>query len=625
MRYPKEKKPTAYIEKPKEPVILLIGFHQVPFEEETAWISQGIAGLVPNFLRLAGRHTIIDNQTLTQLLPKVDMSLMFEPIPEKEGNELCTLIQCDRLIYVYFTKENDVLRFHILDKQKEEKAEEELLGRVDDLPGVSRALTRLLAQRLGTNIDNYSEWDWYRFFPSSQSAFQFALLGNIYYSQSWFYTASVYLKKAMELDPQYPTAYSLLAQIYMFKDEIELVPPLLEKILSQDKNNYFQWYLLGIAYDYLGKNQEAIQCLEKSIAINPNFAEASSALAVLYSQEGLEAERWTALRKFLRSNPYTGGEIAAAEKYIRQFSIDPVTRLVSEKLRRHQVENTIFAQYQEEYEKNLEYLDSWNTTAGNPFQPHLVAFSPSQTIWVFGTKGIAQEFSLSGELLNQRVWQELLYPTGVTWGADKKTMYIADEVADLIHQYSNGALKPWSSEVRKPRGICILNGRFYTVNERNDEVTILDSSGKKIGSFSLPVRKTTKTGRYRGIFCAANGKIYVPEGLSNIIYVLTPSGQTVKQIGGYGFGPGEFGALTSAFVDSTGKIYTTEDFTHRIQVLDAEGTPIAITGQLGSLPGQFQTPVSIIAVPGSLFPDGKIRIFVADREGFRIQIFRLKK
>ncbi|MFN4182752.1 MAG: tetratricopeptide repeat protein, partial [bacterium] len=550
------------------------------------------------------------------------MYQFFEPVPEKELDELCRLLQCDRWIYVYFTGEGETITAIVQDKQKEKLEREEVMGSRKDLTQFSRALMERLLERLGIDR-NISPWIWRRFIPSQAEAFHPAMMGLLYLSLGWYYLAEAYLKESLRKDEDFSTAYSFLAEIYLAKDRVDEVPPLLEKILERDKDNYFQWYLLGVAYDYLGKKDLAVESLKKALAINPSFGEASSLLAIIYSQQGKEEERWKALSLFLHSNPYTGGQIRAAQRYVRQFAGDPVTRLVKGKLLRHQVESEVLTAEQRKLYESLEYLDSWSTASLNIFQPHLLVVSPKKTLWVFGEEGKAVEFSLKGETLRQVQWKEVIYPSGVTWD-DNGVMYIADELGDAIYQFVQDNLKLWSSEVRSPKGICVYRNKFYTVEERDDRLVVLNSEGKVKQFYPLPVRLTTKKNRYGGLECK-NGKLYIPATLSNYIYVLSTTGEKLGQIGGYGSGPGEFTALVSLFEDEEGNLYTTEHYVHRIQILDARGYPRAMKGKLGELPGEFQKPSSIVAIEGSTFPDGKTRVYVADTDGNRIQVFRWKR
>ncbi|MHA2610383.1 MAG: tetratricopeptide repeat protein [bacterium JZ-2024 1] len=621
IRYQKEKA-SVYIEKPKEPVVLLTGFHSVPFREEDVWIYAGLSNIVPNFLRLSGKYAFLDNESLTVLMPGLTMYQFFEPAPEKELDELCQLLQCDRWIYVYFTGEGEAITAIIRDKQKGKIDEEEVVGTRKDLTEFSRELMERLLERLEIER-NISPWIWRRFIPSHAEAFRPAMMGLLYLTLGWYYLSEEYLKEALRKDENFSTGYSLLAEIYLAKDRVDEVPPLLEKILARDTDNYFQWYLLGIAYDYLGQKERAIESLKRSLAINPNFGEASSLLAILYSQQGREEERWKALSQFLRSNPYTGGQIRAAQRYVRQFAGDPVTRLVKGKLVRHQVETDVLTSEQRKLYESLEYLDSWSTASFNIFQPHLLVVSPKKTLWVFGEEGKAAELSLNGEILRQVQWKEIISPSGVTWDHNG-VMYIADELGDAIYQIVQNNPKLWSSEVRSPKGICMYQNEFYTVQERDDRLVVLNSRGKVKQFYRLPVRLTTKRNRYGALVCR-NGTLYIPATLSNYIYVLNTNGEKLREIGGYGSGPGEFAALVSLFEDEEGNLYTTEHYVHRIQILDARGYPRAMKGKLGELPGEFQKPSGIVAIEGRKFSDGATRVYVADTDGNRIQVFRWKR
>ena len=58
------------------------------------------------------------------------------------------------------------------------------------------------------------------------------------------------------------------------------------KAIELEPNNYRAWFLLGVAYDYQGKNQKGNECYRKALEINPDCIEALVNLGTNYSKEG---------------------------------------------------------------------------------------------------------------------------------------------------------------------------------------------------------------------------------------------------------------------------------------------------------------------------------------------------
>jgi peptidylamidoglycolate lyase len=93
---------------------------------------------------------------------------------------------------------------------------------------------------------------------------------------------------------------------------------------------------------------------------------------------------------------------------------------------------------------------------------------------------------------------------------------------------------------------------------------------------------------------------------------------TLGQVGVAGSDRGHFDKPTDMAVLPTGDIFVTDGYGNRRVVhFDAKGKYVKEWGEEGNKPGQFALPHSIVA-------DSKRRLYVADRENARIQIFDTK-
>ncbi len=90
---------------------------------------------------------------------------------------------------------------------------------------------------------------------------------------------------------------------------------------------------------------------------------------------------------------------------------------------------------------------------------------------------------------------------------------------------------------------------------------------------------------------------------------------TLGEFGRAGNDEKHFDRPTDVTVLPNGEIYVTDGYGNRRVVrFDAAGRYIAQWGQAGTGPGQFAPPHAIVA-------DSRIRLYVADRENARIQVF----
>ena len=117
------------------------------------------------------------------------------------------------------------------------------------------------------------------------------------------------------------------------------------------------------------------------------------------------------------------------------------------------------------------------------------------------------------------------------------------------------------------------------------------------------------------------GNIWTANITDHVIRKHSPDGKlllTIGQIGVAGADRGHFNKPTDMVVLPSGDIFVTDGYGNRRVVhFDANGKYISEWGQEGNQPGQFALPHSIVA-------DSDGRLYVADRENARIQIFDTK-
>ncbi len=148
-----------------------------------------------------------------------------------------------------------------------------------------------------------------------------------------------------------------------------------------------------------------------------------------------------------------------------------------------------------------------------------------------------------------------------------------------------------------------------------------DQSGKPLrhfgqGLFVFP----------HGFFVDADGNVWVTDaqgkdGKGHQVFKFSPDGKVLMSLGKPGIAgnqTGEFNQPSDVVVGPTGDIFVADghdpDSNHRIVKFSKDGTFIKTWGKKGSGRGEFDTPHALAF-------DSKGRLFVADRENNRIQIF----
>ncbi len=117
------------------------------------------------------------------------------------------------------------------------------------------------------------------------------------------------------------------------------------------------------------------------------------------------------------------------------------------------------------------------------------------------------------------------------------------------------------------------------------------------------------------------GNIWIANITSHVVRKYSPEGKvllTLGEAGRTGADQGHFNKPTDMAILPSGDIFVSDGYgNRRIVHFDANGKYIKEWGQDGAEPGQFALPHSIVA-------DSKDRLYVADRENARIQVFDTK-
>lgn len=149
----------------------------------------------------------------------------------------------------------------------------------------------------------------------------------------------------------------------------------------------------------------------------------------------------------------------------------------------------------------------------------------------------------------------------------------------------------------------------------------LDGAGRPVASFGENLFVWP-----HGIHVDHDGNVWVTDGRGDgdrghQVIEFTPSGEILMRLGKAGVagtGPGLFNGPTGVAVAPDGTIFVSDgheaDSNHRVVKFSADGRFIAAWGRKGTGPGEFNVPHAIAL-------DSQGRVFVADRDNNRIQIF----
>ncbi len=173
--------------------------------------------------------------------------------------------------------------------------------------------------------------------------------------------------------------------------------------------------------------------------------------------------------------------------------------------------------------------------------------------------------------------------------------------------------------------------RIYVFNRSSHPVIVLDSSGRQLSCWG-----EGRFGRPHGSCLAPDGCIYCTDDYRHMVYRFTTGGEQLMALGqpdqpsDTGHRPGfdifervasieragpPFNQPTGVAVSCTGAIFVSDGYGNaRVHRFNASGEHLLSWGEPGGCPGQFR-------LPHNLWVDHEDRVWVADRENHRIQIF----
>ena len=135
------------------------------------------------------------------------------------------------------------------------------------------------------------------------------LIGRAYRETGFLAESIEEFKKAIELDPSFPRVHYYLGLTYLYKDGAARIPDAIEEFkieLAANPEEFFANFYLGILYIMERKWEPAITLLEKAAARQPNNPDPYFHLGQAYQGAGKHKEAVDVLQKTIALNPSLG-------------------------------------------------------------------------------------------------------------------------------------------------------------------------------------------------------------------------------------------------------------------------------------------------------------------------------
>jgi DNA-binding beta-propeller fold protein YncE len=164
------------------------------------------------------------------------------------------------------------------------------------------------------------------------------------------------------------------------------------------------------------------------------------------------------------------------------------------------------------------------------------------------------------------------------------------------------------------------NGDVYVADFYHHHVVRFGQDGSFRNLIGVPGRLLPGRLHYPTDLDWSEGRLVVADAYNHRIQLFTPDGEPLIRFGGLlgsglpGSGLGSFRVASGVATDGAGRIYVADFENHRIQVFGAKGELRSVFGSQGKGPGEFERPTDLDIGPAG-------RIFVVDFGNDRVQVF----
>jgi NHL repeat len=200
-----------------------------------------------------------------------------------------------------------------------------------------------------------------------------------------------------------------------------------------------------------------------------------------------------------------------------------------------------------------------------------------------------------------------------------------------VHRFEFEVIRGWEQlpdgwSFVEVAGVAVdSRDRVYVFNRGEHPVIVFDKDGKFLNAWGEGVFKSP-----HGIFIDHDDVVYLTDDADHTVRVFTTDGEQRTMIGTPGvasetgykmhecpvlFAGQPFNRVTNVAKGRNGDLYISDGYGNaRVHRFSPDGRHITSWGQPGSGPGQFNLPHAIAV-------DSSGRVYVADRENSRVQIF----
>jgi len=177
---------------------------------------------------------------------------------------------------------------------------------------------------------------------------------------------------------------------------------------------------------------------------------------------------------------------------------------------------------------------------------------------------------------------------------------------------------------RRPVALAIDKdrGRLYVSDVQLNKIFALDLLGTRLFEFGASGSDEGAFNRPVGITIASSGNIIVADTFNARVQIFTESGSFLRSFGRRGDGTGDFQLIKSVAVDQDDNIYVVDGRSHSVSIFNQTGNLLLVFGGYYAVSTSGKNAPGGFSLPSGIDIDSRGRIYVADKQNRRIQVFQ---
>lgn len=177
-------------------------------------------------------------------------------------------------------------------------------------------------------------------------------------------------------------------------------------------------------------------------------------------------------------------------------------------------------------------------------------------------------------------------------------------------------LRPVALAIDKNRG------RLYVSDVQTNKIFAFDLNGAKLFSFGAAGSEEGAFNRAVGITINSTGDIIVADTFNARIQVFNEAGSFRRAFGKRGDREGDFQLIKSVAVDQDDNIYVVDGRSHSVSIFNKTGDPLFILGGFYAVKSSGKQAPGGFLLPSGIDIDSHGKIYIADQQNSRIQVFQ---